>query len=87
MAEMVSKSESRFSVLYQEFFGIGAVKDLVNVRLEKACWLLTNRYMSIAEVAHQSGFENIYYFSRLFKLRIGCTPSQYYQRFALSKNS
>ena len=84
---MVAKSESRFSVLYQIFFGISPVKDLINMRLKKACWLLTNKYLSIAEIAYQSGFENIYYFSRLFKQKIGCTPSQYYQKFVPSKKS
>ena len=80
MAHEAHLSVSRFSVLYKEFFGLSPGEEKLQARLQKAKWFLTNTTFSIKEVAHQSGFDNIYYFSRLFHRRIGCPPREYYRR-------
>ena len=47
------------------------------VRLEKAKNMLRSSNYSIAEIAQAVGYEDPYYFSRLFREKIGSTPSQY----------
>jgi AraC-like DNA-binding protein len=79
MAETAHLSESRFLALYREFFGISPIEDLIEARLEYAKWLLNNSQATVSEVAYRSGFNNIYYFSRLFHKRVGCPPSEYHQ--------
>lgn len=79
MATRVHLSAPRFAVLYKRFFEISPIDDLIEARLGKARWLLTNTSMQVSEVARQSGFENIYYFSRVFRRRVGCAPSAYYR--------
>jgi AraC-like DNA-binding protein len=78
MARLVHLSSSRFSVLYRSIFGVSPVEDLIQARLGKARQLLTNTSLSIGEVANNCGFENQFYFSRLFHKRIGCPPRDYY---------
>ncbi len=47
---------------------------LQELRLERARILLRNPYLSVAEAAARSGFENSNYFIRLYKSRYGITP-------------
>lgn len=50
---------------------------IVKIRLKKAKYLLANEQMSIAEIAHQTGFRTSAYFSTVFKNALDCTPSEY----------
>lgn len=81
LAAMTHLSESRFTALFREFFGHSPMEEVIQARLRKACWLLTNTTLSVKNVAEQCGCVNIYYFSRLFHRRIGCTPRDYYKKF------
>ncbi|HEY0074407.1 MAG TPA: AraC family transcriptional regulator [Abditibacteriaceae bacterium] len=80
MAANVGLSPSRFAALYQCFFAISPIEDLLRARLQHAENLLTNRAMSVSEAARQSGFASVHYFSRVFHQRIGCAPSDYHRR-------
>lgn len=80
MAAEVGLSKSRFAALYQRFFGVSPLEDLLRARLQHAENLLTNRAMPVRSAASQSGFTSVHYFSRLFHQRIGCAPSDYHRR-------
>lgn len=45
--------------------------------IKKAKYLLLNSNFTVAEVAYHLGFEHPPYFSRLFKKKIGMTPTEY----------
>lgn len=49
----------------------------VNLRLERARNLLTMTALNISEISYQTGFESIYYFSKLFKKKNGISPKNY----------
>jgi AraC-like DNA-binding protein len=72
-------SANRFAVLYKKFFGISPIEDLLRARLNHAKHLLRNTHVSVGEVAQQCGFCSIYYFSRLFRKRVGCAPREFYR--------
>lgn len=78
MAKMAKIGENRFAVLYREFFGISPMEDLIQARLRHAEWLLSTRSTTVSEAAEQSGFHSVEYFSRLFRRRVGCAPSEYH---------
>ncbi len=77
MAKAACLSPSRFSVLFKEFFQVTPVDDLINVRIERAKWLLSSSRLSVSQAAEQSGFENLSYFSRLFRKRVGVPPRDF----------
>ncbi len=80
MAAEVGLSASRFATLYQRFFGVSPVEDLLRARLQHSEHLLTNRAMTVREAATQCGFRSLHYFSHVFRQRVGCPPSEYHRR-------
>ncbi len=87
MAAQVHLSESRFATLFTTFFKVSPTEDLICARIDKARWLLTNTSLAVKQVAAQSGFPNLHYFSRLFHRRAGCAPRDYYRRFVANAGS
>ena len=81
MATEVYMSSSRFAVLYKEFFGTSPIAELLEVRISNAKWLLTSTTCSVKSIARQSGFKNVYYFSRKFNEYVGCPPTKYYTNY------
>ena len=51
------------------------------ITLSEAKWLLITTDASVPGISNQVGYENVYYFGKLFKRRTGYTPSDYRERF------
>ncbi len=49
---------------------------LNGIRTERARQLLETNFYTVEEVARQTGFHDIYYFSKVFKKQTGMTPGQ-----------
>ncbi len=81
MAASVHLSRSRYMGLYREFFGGSPVEDLINARVKHAQWLLSATTLAVGQVAGECGFRSLYHFSRLFKKRVGCSPSEFASKF------
>lgn len=80
MARLVNLSPNRFAVLYKQFFRVSPTDDLLWRRLDHAKHLLSSTNVSVGEAAGLCGFNNIYYFSRMFRQRLGIPPSVYAHR-------
>ena len=50
---------------------------LLDIRIGKAMQLLRETKKGIADVARESGFNNLSHFNREFKKRAGCSPKEY----------
>lgn len=81
LAEQAMISEVYFRRLFKENFGVSPKKYIRDLRILKAKNLLkSNGFSSIARVAEEAGFTNIYQFSTAFKKATGYTPSEYISR-------
>ena len=74
--------EMHFSPVYcdtvfKKDVGKSIVSYLIEQRIEEAKTRLLENQESVSEIAHAVGFEDHNYFSRLFKQRVGYTPTQY----------
>ena len=50
------------------------------IRINRACDLLAATDLTVSEIAAQTGFETVFYFSRTFRKKTGQTPSGYRAR-------
>lgn len=57
--------------------GMSPIQYFIHLRMEHACRLLDLSDASVHSVARRMGYEDPYYFSRLFKKIIGISPSDY----------
>jgi AraC-like DNA-binding protein len=77
IASAACASYSHLSALFRETFGCGPIKYQQNLRLASAQKLLLNPYMSLDEIAQQSGYEDTNYFVRLFRKAYGKPPGKW----------
>lgn len=70
-------SESRFSHVFNQFFGCTVTAYLSNLRCQSAAELMKQRNLTVTEIALSSGFESTRTFYRAFKACFGCSPKQY----------
>jgi transcriptional regulator GlxA family with amidase domain len=61
--------------------GMTLIEYLQNLRVEKAKRLLEDSDIPIDEISAAAGYEDASFFRRLFKRRMGLTPSQYRKMF------
>lgn len=70
-------SRSYLHRIFKQETGLTIVEYLISYRINKAKILLKNDSMSITEIAHCSGFQDLSHFSRIFKRQLGVTPRAY----------
>ncbi|AZN38700.1 AraC family transcriptional regulator [Paenibacillus albus] len=63
--------------LFKQATGLSLSRYLATLRMERAKELLRRGGLSIAEVAAECGYEDLHYFSRLFKKHEGLPPRAY----------
>lgn len=77
MAKVAGWSASHFSAEFKRYFHCSPARFLTEQRMQQAGFLLQTRQMRVGEVAASVGYENIYHFSRSFKLFHGVSPTEY----------
>lgn len=66
-----------FKNLFIKQYGMSPVKYVTALRIEKAKELLITGQYSMTQIADICGFENVYYFSTVFKKHTGVCPSKF----------
>lgn len=80
-AEYVGLTEKYLCRLFKERLGVTPVGFLQQLRADRAAQLLVSTSLSVAEIAESIGIPDPTYFSRFFKRRQGCSPSEYRLKF------
>jgi AraC-like DNA-binding protein len=80
LAAMNKLSASHFALLFRKRTGMSPLDYFIHLKLQQACLLLITTDKKIKHIASVLGYEDPYYFSRLFKKYIKMSPLQY--RFA-----
>jgi len=77
LARHANLSKYHFSNKYKALTGRSPIQHFLHLKMERACYLLDISGISIKDVSRTLGYEDSYYFSRLFKKIIGVAPRQY----------
>lgn len=70
-------SISHFSSLFRKGTGMSPLDYFIHLKLQQACLLLLTTELKIKDIASDLGYEDPYYFSRLFKKYMNISPLQY----------
>lgn len=76
-ARQCSLSTSYFSKMFNEQTGISPIDYFIHLKMQRACQLLDLTSTKIKDIAEQVGYEDPYYFSRIFTKVIGTSPSKW----------
>ncbi|WP_375560361.1 helix-turn-helix domain-containing protein [Bernardetia sp. OM2101] len=77
LAILCNLSVSSFKREFNSIYNESPIRFLNKKKIEKAKELLELSDLSIAEISHQVGFNDPYYFTRMFKKQEGTAPSIY----------
>lgn len=77
LANHMNVSLSYLSTVFKQSMGINLSTYIINLRIEKAQQLLTHFQYPICDISLQCGYEDPRYFSKIFKKKLGLSPSEY----------
>ncbi|GIQ63182.1 hypothetical protein PACILC2_17500 [Paenibacillus cisolokensis] len=80
LADYLQINKSYLSLLFKQEIGVNFTSYLNNIRIEKAKELLLHTNYKAYEIAKMVGFDNPYYFSKVFKETTGMSCQEFKNR-------
>lgn len=77
LSDRASYNSNYFSRIFTSYTGERPLTYVQKKRIERAQYLIITTNLSLSDIAMESGFESLSYFSRSFKEVTGQTPTQY----------
>ncbi|MDC0662743.1 AraC family transcriptional regulator [Marinobacter sp. SS21] len=77
LAELAGLSPAHFATRYRAQTGSPPIQHFIHLKVERACQLLDTTGLSFAAISARLGYDDAYYFSRLFKKVMGQSPKNY----------
>jgi transcriptional regulator GlxA family with amidase domain len=81
MMRLSGLAERTFNRRFRTATGMSPLEYVHTLRLEEAKQMLEAGQASIEAIAHEAGYEDAAFFSRLFRRKVSLTPLQYRRRF------
>ena len=79
LAAQAGLSASHYAATFRARVGRPPIVFFNFLKVQAACQQLTHSSLRIKEIANQLGFEDVYYFSRVFTKLMGLSPRQFRQ--------
>lgn len=76
-ASRTNLSASHFTYLFRKATGMSPLDYFIHLKLQRACLLLHTTDIKIKRIGIELGYDDPYYFSRLFKKYMKASPDQY----------
>lgn len=80
IAKAMNFSTFYFSKLFKQYFNKNFREYIIDIRLEKAKEMIRNTELTIKEIGINIGYGDPNYFTKIFRKKIGITPSEYRNR-------
>ena len=77
LAGVLNYNKRYFGNRFKEVFKVSPMQYVMNKKITIACRFLVGTELSVREIAYGLGFENEFYFSRVFKIKTGKSPKEY----------
>lgn len=73
-------SPSRFRAIFKHQMNRAPLEYIIDYRMEQAKRLFMTKKYNISEVSYMVGYDDMHYFSRLFKQKVGCSPTDFIKK-------
>ena len=80
LAKMENMSMTKYNKIFKEQMKISPTKYIISQRIHLAKELLETTNLSITEISLTCGYDDINFFSRVFKENVGMSPTSYRQK-------
>ncbi|MFC3799956.1 helix-turn-helix domain-containing protein [Cohnella sp. GCM10012308] len=80
LSQMCNLTPSYVIRLFKQTFGATPIQYLQELRLKAAISYLGSTDLPVQQIAELTGFSNLHYFSRMFKMKVGESPSTWRKR-------
>ena len=77
MARRVDLSVTHFARQFRQHTGFSPMDYFIHLKMQRAARLLTLTPLTVKQVAARVGYDDPYYFSRLFRKIMGAPPTDY----------
>lgn len=77
LASLEGMGLTRFRKIFKDHTGMSPCEYIISRRISAACRLLIQTNLDIGEIAEKVGYDDQYYFGRIFKKKIGISPGRY----------
>jgi YesN/AraC family two-component response regulator len=81
LAEISELTPTYLSKIFRKITGYTITRFINRLKVDRAKELIIEGNNKIKEIAHLAGFEDEFYFSRVFKKVEGVSPSNYYIKY------
>lgn len=81
LARICNMSLSHFYRVFSQTMNCSPNHFIINIRIDKAKEYIVKTDFTMYEIAEQCGFENVSYFSYLFKRKTGLSPHEFRKRY------
>ena len=76
-AAQLGYSDDHFSRIFKHAIGMGPQAFIIQARSNRAKHLLLETILPIKQIAERTGYQDVYFFSRQFKAKTGCSPTAF----------
>lgn len=83
VAEFAERSPSAVGRMFQKHLGMTTVEFIAQTKMKTAQQLLSTSRLSVGEIGRRVGIEDPYYFSKLFRKTVGCSPLEHRRKSSL----
>jgi AraC-like DNA-binding protein len=77
ISKQINLSVSQTKKIFNQEFGDSIINYFIKLKIEEAKQLINESTLNFTQISEVLGYDNIGYFSRIFKQKTGMTPSEY----------
>ena len=85
ISKELSYNAKYISSIFKKEFHIGIIDYLTTIRIQNACTMIQQGFTIVCDIALRCGYIDGQYFSKVFKSRIGISPSQHIKEVNANK--
>ncbi len=78
LAQTLYINPTHLTKLFKKEMGVSMIQYVIDLRMKKACEMLSTHQYSISEISTHVGYSNQFYFSKVFRNYFKTSPSRYY---------